>query len=77
MNTFRERLARTCWRLSRELMRIAIRLGPFEPDGIPHRRDPDNPCPAYEPRDYRPGDWGDCETDGHYLCGECCHRKVV
>lgn len=45
-----------------------------EPVGVPLRRDPSNPCPAYEPRPHRPGDWNDCETDGHYLCSECCHR---
>ena len=44
------------------------------PDGIPFLRDPTNPCPIYEPRPIQPGDWPDCQTDGHYLCEECCHN---
>ena len=45
-----------------------------KPVGIPFNRDPGNPCSSYEPRKWKPGDWRDCMTDGHYLCGECCHR---
>ena len=45
------------------------------PTGIPNMRDPDHPCPAYEPRArHAMLDWGKCETDGHYLCDQCCHR---
>lgn len=45
-----------------------------KPHGIPLNRDPENPCDHYEPRPWKLGDWRDCLTDGHYLCGECCHR---
>lgn len=42
-----------------------------KPVGIPGNRDPELPCTSYEPRRVR---LGDCMTDGHYLCRECCHR---
>ena len=29
---------------------------------------------ATEPRPRRLGDFADCESDGHYLCAECCHK---
>jgi len=45
------------------------------PVGIPTVRDPDNPCGAFAPRSLISNDWGDCETDGHYLCAECAHRQ--
>jgi len=45
-----------------------------KPVGIPGNRDPDAPCPAFSPRTREWNDWGRCETDGHYLCGECCHQ---
>ena len=45
-----------------------------EPDGIPFRRSAEYPCNGFEPRKRRVYDWGDCETDGHYLCGACCHN---
>ena len=48
-----------------------------KPVGIPGNRDPNNPCSAFEPRNKAAGDWGDCETDGHYLCADCCHRKPI
>lgn len=44
------------------------------PMGIPGNRDPDAPCAAFAPRPKRSNDFGDCQTDGHYLCGECCHK---
>jgi hypothetical protein len=45
------------------------------PTGIPNMRDPEARCPAYEPRPRKKFlDWGSCQTDGHYLCNECCHR---
>lgn len=45
------------------------------PVGIPHNRDPEYPCPGYEPT-YNANIWWDnCETDGHYLCTECSHIK--
>ena len=49
--------------------------GEKKPVGIPGNRDPENPCSAYEPipRHKEPA-WDDCQTDGHYLCAECCHR---
>ena len=47
------------------------------PCGVPGYRDPDVPCSGYEPRRVEDGDWTDCETDGHYLCDECCHKHKV
>jgi hypothetical protein len=47
-----------------------------KPVGIPHNRDPENPCEGYAPREKRLGDWDDCETDGHYLCKNCAHRSA-
>jgi hypothetical protein len=44
-----------------------------KPVGIPGNRDPENICECYEPRKKKPGDWDDCQSDGHYLCKECCH----
>ncbi len=46
------------------------------PDGVPTVRSMADPCPAYAPRKSRSGDWQNCETDGHYLCRECCHRRL-
>jgi hypothetical protein len=37
-------------------------------------RDPDSRCTAFEPRPRKWNDWGQCQTDGHYLCAECCHQ---
>lgn len=45
------------------------------PTGLPFMRDPDSRCHAFEPRKKHWRDFGDCETDGHYLCKECCHKK--
>ena len=47
------------------------------PTGLPFMRDPDAPCHCYEPRRKHVRDFGDCESDGHYLCKECCHLKAV
>lgn len=61
------------------LMRLAYRkvvIVTQVPDGVPTVRSMDAPCPGYSPRKPHLYDWQDCETDGHYLCGECCHRKV-
>ena len=44
-----------------------------KPVGIPGNRDPLNPCTGFEPRPRKNGDWGACQSDGHYLCRECCH----
>jgi hypothetical protein len=44
------------------------------PDGIPGLRSVEAQCSGYEPRKYKFGDWQECETDGHYLCLECCHK---
>lgn len=43
--------------------------------GIPYERDPENPCKWYEP--FKRGKWyfDNCETDGHYLCEGCIHKK--
>lgn len=65
-------LARTAYR---RYMRNAKAHG-TKPTGIPGNRDPEAPCTAFEPRARKQGDWGDCETDGHYLCDECCHRRA-
>lgn len=44
--------------------------------GIPYQRDPDAVCEAYEPfLNRRSPTFQDCETDGHYLCKKCVHRK--
>jgi len=43
--------------------------------GDPFVRDPDFPCEHFESRPWRPGDFNDCETDGHYLCRECPHKE--
>lgn len=40
-------------------------------DGVPGLRDPDNPCTRYLPGRSD----GDCETDGHHLCGGCQERN--
>ena len=53
--------------------------------GMPFERDPDGPCEHYEPtyptvaglglrwREPRRWRFGNCDTDGHYLCVECPH----
>lgn len=51
---------------------------PRKPVGIPYNRDPDCPCDCYEPRPKKLGDfgdWGKCNSDGHYLCSGCAHFK--
>lgn len=48
--------------------------GEKKPVGVPGNRDPDAPCSAYEPIRRSKTTWADCQTDGHYLCDECCHR---
>ncbi len=55
--------------------RRLVRRSCPEPMGIPGRRDPLSPCKGYEPRKWRFGDWRHCDSDGHYLCQECCHLK--
>ncbi len=45
------------------------------PTGIPRHRDPENTCTLYEPRQRELGDFQECQSDGHYLCKECCHLK--
>ena len=44
------------------------------PTGVPRMRDPDSRCTAFAPRPRKWNDWGKCQTDGHYLCGDCCHQ---
>jgi hypothetical protein len=60
------------------LARFAFRrmAGPDSriPTRIPTIRDPEARCSGYAPRARREGDW-DCQGDGHYLCGECAHRR--
>lgn len=48
---------------------------PKKPLGVPGNRDPDAVCTSYAPRKWEFNDWRDCQTDGHYLCKECCHRE--
>lgn len=60
------------------LMRFAYRRAVIVtavPDGVPTVRSMESPCPGYSPRKATLQDWQVCETDGHYLCKECCHRK--
>lgn len=66
----KKRMALWLWRLALRLLKPTKE----KPVGIPYQRDPDSPCDFYEPS--KRGQWtfGDCETDGHYLCGNCCHR---
>ena len=45
-----------------------------KPVGVPGNRDPESPCSAFEPRPRKLGDFDDCQSDGHYLCSECCHK---
>ena len=44
---------------------------PNMPIGVPNNRDPESPCPAFDPRPTKMGDYRDCEGDGHFLCKEC------
>lgn len=46
------------------------------PVGLPGMRDPDNRCHVYEPRKKHERDFGDCQSDGHYLCKECAHLSA-
>lgn len=39
--------------------------------GAPGVRDPAHPCSMFQPG--TPA--GDCASDGHYLCGECCEYR--
>lgn len=68
---WRVRLWRGVFRFAFRRMRL---ITPKMPLGVPHNRDPEHPCDAYEPRPRELGDWGSCQTDGHYLCNECAHR---
>lgn len=47
------------------------------PVGVPNNRDPLSPCTGFAPRPVKLGDYLDCQTDGHYLCQLCCHRKAT
>jgi len=55
-----------------ELERLAFKAATaLDEIGAPGLRDRKNPC-----FEFLPGkSCGDCETDGHYLCGECLHRN--
>lgn len=50
------------------------------PDGEPGIRDVDAPCEAFEPYG-KPWEitktFGDCQTDGHYICAECIHIELA
>lgn len=41
--------------------------------GAPGIRDPENPCSEFQPGPTSPS--ARCETDGHYLCDECEHKR--
>jgi hypothetical protein len=41
--------------------------------GVRGIRDPDCPCTEFLPGP--PDRFGNCETDGHYMCRECSHMK--
>lgn len=47
------------------------------PDGVPGIRDVDHPCSVFLP--LKPGEerdrFGQCMTDGHYLCRECVYMS--
>lgn len=45
------------------------------PVGLPLQRDPEYPCEYYEPTKRGSYDFQYCETDGHYLCEKCGHKK--
>lgn len=45
------------------------------PTGIPGHRDPENVCTAFSPRPREVGDMATCDSDGHYLCDECCLKN--
>lgn len=47
------------------------------PDGVPTLRSMDAPCSGYMPRRATLQDYVSCQTDGHYLCQECCHRQLL
>lgn len=57
--------------LVNNLKRIEVK-----PIGLPLQRDPDAPCEYYEPHRKGTYDFQYCETDGHYLCQKCGHRKI-
>ena len=49
------------------------------PIGIPGIRDPSSPCSGFAPipKKFAGESWGDCKTDGHYMCNECVHKIKV
>lgn len=49
----------------------------LEPVGAPGVRDPELPCDSFQPGGtaYGKTATGNCETDGHYLCGTCVNRE--
>ncbi len=55
-----------------EVRLVQLRAGRL---GAPGVRDPDAPCEGYDPSERKLGVLADCETDGHYLCEGCCHRR--
>lgn len=48
------------------------------PMGVPGIRDPNNLCNAFTPipRNFKGDYWDTCNTDGHYMCDECIHKKI-
>jgi len=40
-------------------------------------RDPEAPCDRFDVTPTQPGDFADCETDGHYLCRMCRWRRIA
>ena len=76
MITIKIPTARGFWRaVALFAYRRWARSEPVKPVGVPGNRDPLAPCHAFSPRARQFDDWGDCQTDGHYLCAECAHRS--
>ncbi len=50
----------------------------WEPVGAPGIRDPEAPCDGFQPCGcaYSDGGYSECESDGHYMCKKCVHRKI-
>lgn len=74
------RMRITAWfwaKLARFAYRRWATADGVKPTGVPGNRDPGNICTSYAPRRWKLGDWNDCQTDGHSLCVECCHRARV
>lgn len=43
--------------------------------GYKWKRDPDADCAGFAQGRLSVGEFADCETDGHFVCGYCKYRK--